>query len=230
MDIRIKLIAPVPVPPEGMAVVERMLQARRRAASPGTVIDFVNLQEGPPALATMADRFLSARAVYPEVLKAPDEGYHAVIVDCTCDQLYPEAADMISVPLVPPLHASLHLAAMLCSRFSIITPTAGQAKLYGRLVQYYGFGGKVVSIRERPLELIGGEAGEEELQAALLKEGRAALEEGAEAVLLGCTALTGDRPLQERLGVPVLAPGDVAVNTAEMLVRLGLRYKACSTL
>ncbi|MEW5920928.1 MAG: aspartate/glutamate racemase family protein [Bacillota bacterium] len=224
MEIRIKLIAPVPVPPQGMGTVERMLQARRRAASPGTVIDFVSLQDGPLSLGSMTDRFLSAQAVYPHVVKAPGEGYNAVIVDCTCDQLYPEAVENLSIPLVPPLHASLYMAAMLCNRFSIITPTRGQGKLYSRLVEQYGFGERVISVRERALDFISGGAAQEDLLSVLLKEGQAALHEGAQVIILGCTALTQDRLLQEILGVPVLAPGDVAVKTAETLVQLGLRY------
>jgi allantoin racemase len=201
-----------------------MLEARRRVAAAGTVIDFVNPREGPAALKTMADRFLSAQALFPEVLKASAQGYNAVIIDCTCDQLYPEAVEKLNIPLVPALHASLHMAAMLSHRFSIITPMAGQGKFYPRLVELYGFSGKLVSVRERAVNFICGEMDEEELFSILLKEGQSALREGAQAIVLGCTALTQNRRLQEELGVPVLAPGDVAVKTAETLVKLELRH------
>ena len=224
MKIKLKLIAPIPVPPEGMGTVEKMLVSRRRVASPETVIDFVTPREGPQVLSNMAELFLSAEAVLPEVLKAPEEGYSAVIVDCTCDQLYPEILEKLSIPLVPALHASLHLAAMLCGRFSIITPMPGQGKVYPRLVDLYGFSEKLVSVQERVVDFISGAVGEEELISILLDEAQIALQEGARGIVLGCTALTLERRLQEKLGVPVLAPGNVAVKTAEMLVKLGLRY------
>ncbi len=224
MEIKLKLIAPVPVPPEGMGAMEKMLEARRRVASPGTVIDFVIPSEGPPVLSKMADIFLSSEAVLPEVLKAPEEGYSAVIVDCTCDQLYPEIRSRLSIPLVPALHASLHLAAMLCERFSIITPMLGQGKIYPRLAELYGFGERVVSVQERVVDFISGAVSDEELISIFVEESYLALQKGAQGIVLGCTALTLNRQLQEKLGVPVLAPGDVAIKTAEMLVKLGLRY------
>ncbi len=225
MDIKLKLVAPYSVPPEGIGTLNKLLAARRRVASPGTVIDFVTPQDGPQGISNMAELFLSSDAVLPEVLKAPEEGYSAVIVDCTCDQLYPEIVKRLSIPLVPTLHASLHLAAMLGNRFSIITPMPGQGKIYPRLVELYGFSRKLVSVQERVVDFFSGKVEDEELISIFVEEGQVALQKGAQCIVLGCTGLTLDRRLQERLGVPVLAPGDVAVKTAEMFVKLGLRYR-----
>lgn len=224
MEIKLKLIAPVPVPPQGMGTIEKMLQSRRRAASPGTVIDFVIPQEGPPALSNMGELFLSSEAVQPEVLKAPEEGYNAVIVDCTCDQLYPEILEKLSIPLVPALHAALHLATMLCNRFSIITPMSGQGEVYPRLARFYGFSERVVSVQERVVDFMSGAVADDELISILVEESHVAMQQGARGIVLGCTALTLEQELQEKLGVPVLAPGNVAVRVAETLVRLGLGY------
>ncbi len=224
VEIKLKLIAPVPVPPQGMKTIEKMLTARRQAASPGTEIDFIIPKEGPATLSNMSELYLSSEAVLPEVLKASHEGYHAVIVDCTCDQLYPEILEKLSIPLVPTLHASLHLAAMLCDRFSIITPMPGQGKVYPRLVKLYGFSDRLISVQERVVDFISGAMCEDELISILVEEGHLALQKGAQGIVLGCTALTLERQLQEKLGVPVVAPGNVAVRVAETLVRLGLRH------
>ncbi len=222
--MKIKLVIPIPIPPQSMGMIERMLEARRRVAGPRTLLEMVVPRQGPPSMVTIADRFFSAQAVFPEVYKAAQEGYDAVIVDCCGDQLYPDALALLPIPLVPPLHSSLQLAGMLCRRFSIITPTPGQADLYRRLVDMYGFTPRVVSVRETPPYYAGECDGEEEFNGLLLQTGQDVLREGAEGIILGCTILTQDRWLQEKLGVPVLAPGDVAVKTAEMLLRLGLTY------
>ncbi len=224
MKIKLKLIAPMPVGQEGMETIEKMLASRRRAAGAETVIDFVIPREGPSSLSNLSELNHSAEAVLPEVLKAPEEGYSAVIVDCTCDQLYPETSKKLSIPLVPALHSSLHLAAMLNRRFSIITPTPGQGKIYSRLVNLYGFSKNMVSLQERAVDFISGKSGDDYILSILLEEGQAALNKGARCIVLGCTALTIEKILQEKLGVTVLAPGNVAVKTAEMLVKLGLNY------
>ncbi len=224
MEIKLKLIAPMPVGQQGMETIEKMLASRRRAASPETVIDFVIPREGPSSLSNMSELNHSAEAVLPEVIKAPEEGYSAVIVDCTCDQLYPETAKKLSIPLVPALHSTLYLAAMLDRRFSIITPTPGQEKIYSRLVDLYGFNNKKVSVQERIVDFISGESGDDHILSILLEEGHSAVNKGAQCIVLGCTALTIEKILEEKLGVTVLAPGNVAVKTAEMLVKLGLNY------
>ncbi len=224
MEIKLKLIAPMPVPPEGRGVIEKMLKARRRAASPGTIIDFVIPEQGPPSLTNSSELFLSAEAIFPEVIKSPDQGYSAVIVDCTCDQLFPEVAEKLTIPLVPALHSSLHLATMLCKRFAIITPTPGQGKIYSGLVNQYGFSKNLVSVQEKAVDFISGESGDEEIASILAGAGQVALQQGAQCIVLGCTALTLESALQKKLGVPVLAPGNVAVKTAEMLIKLGLYY------
>ncbi len=226
MKIRIKLIAPVPIPPEGWGLVEKILASRRQAASADTEIDFVIPQEGPRALNAESDLAFSAEAVLPMVLEAPQEGYSAVIIDCTCDQLYPDITRQLSIPLVPSLHSSLHLAAMLAGRFSIITPTPGQRNIYTRLAQLYGFEKSIVSVQEREVDYTVGNCGADQITSVFLEEGEAARQKGARCIVLGCTALTIEKVLQEKLGIPVLAPGNVAVKVAEMLVQLGLRYNS----
>lgn len=224
MKIKIKLVAPVPIPPEGRLLVEKMLASRRQAANAGTEIDFVIPQQGPRTLGTLSDLALSSEAVLPQVMKAPEEGYSAVIVDCTCDQLYPGITGELSIPLVPAFHSSLHLASMLAGRFSIITPTPGQGDIYTHLASRYGFEKNIVSVQEREVDYAGKNSMDDLIMSAFLEEGEIARHKGARCIILGCTALTIEKTLQEKLGVPVLAPGNVAVKVAEMLVHLGLRY------
>ena len=226
--MKIKLVVPIPIPPQSRGMFKQLLAIRRRVAGPQTSLDMVIPRHGPPSMVTISDRFLSAQGVLPEVMQAAEEGYNAVIVDCCGDQLYPEILDQLSIPLVPPLHSTLQLAGMLCRRCSIITSTPGQAKLYRTLVDNYGFNHKVVSVRETPPCHLNDYPNscnvEDGFKGVLLQTGQEVLQEGAEGIILGCTLLTQDRWLQERLGVPVLAPGDVAVKTAEMLLQLGLTY------
>ena len=58
----------------------------------------------------------------------------------------------------------------------------------------------------------------------LLEQSKLAIEEdGADVLIIGCAMMFGvDKWLQEKLGVPVISPGDVAVKMAEMLVDMKL--------
>lgn len=222
LGARIKVVLPTPVPPEGMKAVERLVSARRRAANPDTTIDVVIPKEGPARLRSLADRFLSELAVYPEVLSSKPEGYDAVVIDCTCDQLADEGWELAGIPVVPPLKASLHVASLVGERFGIVTPNPGASGILWNLVDKYGFRSRVRTIRETDVNLLS-EEGMAGARDAFLHEGMKALNEGTDVIILGCTLFTDDAWLAERLEAPVISPGDIAIKVAELLVTSRIR-------
>jgi len=122
----------------------------------------------------------------------------------------------LSVPLISALQAALGVAGWWADRWAIVTPNRGQASVYRRLVHRYGFHTHVAAVRETAASC---PYGSEEEFSSLVLESRHALEdEGAELIILGCTAFTAEDSLSEVLGVPVVAPGSVAIKAAEMVL------------
>jgi allantoin racemase len=90
-----------------------------------------------------------------------------------------------------------------------------------RKAKAMGFGGKLVSVRAIDIPVLNEDEGM--VEEALLREGKKSVEEGVDAVVLGCGTYFGmEKRLQERLKVPVIDCALAGLKIAELLVRLKL--------
>jgi allantoin racemase len=225
------------------------------AASVGTRVDVVSLLEpGEPESPFLPAMPFYHGALFRRIKQAEGEGYDGVIIGCSADPGLQEAKRMVSIPVTGPLEANLHLAAMLRARVTLMLPAGVEARTrYWDLARVYGLEKKVASIvsvdlhyppqeeclrmmREEPgrlLELIL-EDHKGEVEGRVAEQARAAIvEDGAQAILLGCTFWTGmagilagalagmadpmDSRFAEALRVPVLDPGIGALRVIEAL-------------
>jgi len=206
---------------------EMTLKAFRSYLTSDIELDVVNLEYGPPSIETDYDIAMATPFIVREAEEAEKRGYNAIIIDCFEDPGLHACREAVSVPVVGPGEAALHLASILGKRFSIITvgrkyvlrkPTP---KIYS-----LGLANKFASERSIgvPVLDIGGRR--DEILGLLIDEGRRAIEEdGADTLVLGCTGLMGFREKMEaKLGVPVIYPGEVAVKLAEFLVLSGYAH------
>ncbi|MDI7276270.1 MAG: aspartate/glutamate racemase family protein, partial [Anaerolineae bacterium] len=91
------------------------------AAAPGTEVSVVSLEWGTDAIEVRADDAWAAPGVLSRAIEAEREGIDAVIIGCMDDPGLHAAREAVRIPVVGPAEASMHLAAMLAHRFSIIT-------------------------------------------------------------------------------------------------------------
>lgn len=224
---RIKMIVPVPLPPEALAgFAAQMPEEMKR---PDISIEFAGVRNGTTSLdslfeATMADAFCLEAG-----LRAEEEGFAAVCLNSVSDSGVAALRSRLSIPVTGPGRASFFLAADLAKRFSVVTMWPQWHWIYEKLALETGLGSKLASIRDintRPdtHELL---AGKEEIVFEKLEaECRKAIDEdGADAIILGSTTMhQSHKFLSERLDVPVLNPGLVAYKQCEMLLDLGLSH------
>lgn len=185
----------------------------------------------------------------PIVREACGSGrYDAVVLLGGGDPGFPEAREIgrrHRVPVTANAHAQMHVAMTLGNRFSIIDISETHNAHMAELVVCYRMTHGLASIRNidyplpRPVHrgrpTLRGEAerhaaGESSgmLEAAVAAAVAALEEDGAEVILLGCSAafwLQG--PLQERLAalgweVPVLEGYRCSIEMARLMVRLGV--------
>lgn len=201
---------------------KHMLKTINEVKRPDAKVKVVHLKKGPVHLEYHYYEHLNLGETLEWVRWAEKEGFDAVVVGCFYDPGIREARELVSIPVVFPAETTMHVAATLGHKFSIIV---GRRKWIPRMesnVYIYGLEKKLASFRtiEFTVPRMGQEP--EKLKKAILAEARKAIEEdGAEVIVLGCTGEAGFmKELIRRLKVPVLDPVVTAWKYAEMMADL----------
>jgi allantoin racemase len=161
------------------------------------------------------------------VIEAERDGYDAVVIGCFYDLGLQEAREVSERMVVTaPCESSLLLAGSLGHTFSIIV---GRRKWVPQMhdnVRRYGMDSRLASFRTIDLGVPQYHEDETETARRFHDVGRKAVEgDGAEVIILGCTASAGFyQELQQALGVPVIDSALAAVKHAEYLADLRDRF------
>ena len=218
---RILSIAPVNVAGE---FLERDLVD---AALPCNQIDVVGFSRGPRHVEYHYYETLVLPDVVHTVMEAERLGYDAAVIGCFYDLGLQEGREVAERMIVTaPCEASCLLAASLGSTFSIIVGRRKWIPHMRGTVATYGLESRLASFRALDLGVLDYHADEHETERRFIAAGRQAIEEdGAEVIILGCTASSGFfARLQEVLGVPVIDAAIAAIKQAENLVELRDRF------
>ncbi len=199
------------------------------AASPGTAVSVVTLSWGTASIESYRDHALVVPGILDKAVAAEKAGADAVIIDCMGDPGLYAARELVRIPVVGPAEASMHLAALLGHRFSVLMVLESRLAMLEEQVACYGLAARLASARAFNIPVLSLDQDPEgTLRKVIDTAERAVREDGAAVIIPGCTGLAGLAPriqagLAERgCEVPVLDPPAVAMKTAEMLVSLGL--------
>jgi allantoin racemase len=159
---------------------------------------------------------------------AMSDKYDAIVIGCFYDVGLREAREVSGRAVVTaPCQSSLAIVSQLSNTFSVLV---GRRKWIPKMhenVRVYGYEPRMASMRPLELGVHDFQADRERTCDRLLSEGRKAVEQdGAEALILGCTAEYGfHQTMQDELGVPVidavLAPFKLAELLAETAQKFG---------
>jgi allantoin racemase len=225
--VRLRIVIPV----VGEKWVARVIEAYGRFARPGTQISAVALDKGPSSIESRYDEAIAVPDLLLKLRVAQEEGMDAVLIDCMGDPGLEAAREALSIPVVGPAQVSMHLAAALAHRFSVITVLSQTIPSVYRQVQGYGLIDKVASVRAVEIPVLEMERDTRGLVEALVEEAaRAVVEDGAHIIIPGCTEMIGlASEVQEDLAqrgceAAVIDPPAVAVKMAEALVDMGLAH------
>jgi len=157
---------------------------------------------------------------------AAAQSYDAIVIGCFYDVGLREAREVSGRAIVlAPCQSATAIAANLGNTFSILV---GRKKWIPKMrenVILYGHEHRLASMRAVDLGVHDFQADEEKTCQKLIHEGRIAVEEdGAEVLILGCTAEYGFyKKMQDVLGVPVIDAIIAPFKMAEFMVELGQR-------
>lgn len=126
---------------------EESLDAYRDAAGPGTEVSIVTLDWGTPSVEGHVAESLVTPDIIAKAIEAEREGVDAVIVDCMGDPGVQACREAIDIPVIGPAEASMHLAAILGHRFSVLTVVDSLIPVVENQALRYGVAAKLASVR-----------------------------------------------------------------------------------
>jgi len=182
--------------------------------------------KGPETIESAYDEAYATPPTLELVKKANAEGYDAVVLACFSDPGLHAAREISSIPIIGIEESSLHVAAMLGAKFSIMTPrktriAAKQEEVHIRGMDYF-----LASVRSLDLSVAETDADPEKTKQRIFDVAtKAVQEDGAEVIILGCAGMAGYAPeLEKKLKIKIIDPTAVALKIAEAIVDLGLTH------
>ena len=189
-----------------------------------TKLTVVCPDRGPETIESAYDEAYAIPPTLELVSKANEEGYDAVVLACFSDPGLDAAKEVSAIPVLGIEEASLHVAAMLGARFTVLTPRKERIASKREHVHMRGLSHFLASVRSLDLSVAETDADPAKTKKRIFDVARRAVEEdGAEVIILGCGGMAGYAPeMEEKLRVKVIDPTSAALKIAEALVDLGL--------
>lgn len=190
----------------------------QRSASPDTELLIRQSTHGPSAIEGPYDGAMCLLGLLQSLQNAENEGAMAHIIACFDDTGLDAARSLSRKPVIGVGEAALHFTSLLAQEFCIVTTLARSVPTLKMNVLRYGFERRCPQILASNIPVLELHAPETNARAKIADIIRMAINNGAEAAILGCAGMADFAPsLREELGIPVIDGVDAAVRMAEML-------------
>lgn len=192
-----------------------------RSAAPGTELTVLTAPFGVAYIETRFEALIGGYAA-AQLAAEHHAHYDAVVVAAFGDPGLMALREALPIPVTGLTEAALASACLLGQRISIIAISQRIQAWYREVVESYGLGSRLASIRalNQPLASIGQVQGEHAQALKTLAES-AVDEDGADVIVLAGAPLAGlARTLKGQLPVPVVDGVSSAVRHAETLAAL----------
>ncbi len=190
---------------------------------PDTVLEIVHLEHGPEAIQSEFDEGNVTPFVLQELARRSRED--AVIIYCFSDPALPAAREASTVPVLGIGESSQLFAMGLADRIGILATVDQTIPKIRRKLAARGFSSRFPSVRALNIPVLHYDRPEKILTRVLEVTTSMVNEEGVEALILGCGSLFDIRErLLRTFSIPVIAPGEVALKQAEVIVDLNLSH------
>ena len=227
-----KLAAIIPVVPTNTEAFEAVEHWRlQQHAAPGTEIHVLAVEHGVSVLQCRYDVALAVPGILDKVRAAEAMGCDGVMIDCYMDSGVSAAKELVDIPVVGPVEASVSIMLPICERFSVIAVAPTEIPHQRDVFRTLGVEHRLASIRSIDTGVRGIMAlAPDEQEQLLFGMMRTMVEQdGAQGIVFGCTGVLNlARTLMDRsvetfgYVVPVIEPSIAALKLLEGLVALGL--------
>jgi len=209
---------------------ERRRQAVLKCASPGTEIAFAVIKATFFRRSNSQVNSLSAGPLVAEVAqRAEADRYDAVIPFGTLDAGVELARNLVRIPVVGAGQSVLHLGAQLSNRLGVVAYEEKSIPFMRKQMHAWRVADSVVGIRSVEIPLPESTKNRDAMRIRFIEVARELIDEfDAEIIVpMGVTMVPVQYSPQEfasELGVPVMDALKTSIQTAEMLVRMGLTH------
>jgi allantoin racemase len=204
------------------SMTERMADAARAVARPGTQIEAATVESSVPFIDGWYDETIAAAAVARLVSERAGT-FDAAIIACFGDPGLYAARELTDAPVVGIAESSFLLAISLGHRFGIVSTVDRATPATWDLLRHYGIEARCAAVEPSEAEVLELDDDPSAQLDRMLAAGSRAIAAGAEVLCMGCGAMLSIRTeLERRLGVPVVEAVPAAVAYAEALVSLHL--------
>ncbi|TMA85151.1 MAG: hypothetical protein E6J74_33350 [Deltaproteobacteria bacterium] len=209
---------------------ERRRQAVLKCASPGTEIGFCVIKATFFRRSNSQVNSLSAGPLVAEVAqKAETDGYDALVPFGTLDAGVELARNLVRIPIVGAGQSVLHLGAQLSSRLGVIAYEDKSIPFMRKQMHAWRVADSVVAIRGIGIPLPESTKSRGAMRERFIKVARDLIDNhDAEIIVpMGVTMVPvqySPQEFEEELGVPVMDALKTSIQTAEMMVRMGLTH------
>ncbi|MBW2123535.1 MAG: aspartate/glutamate racemase family protein, partial [Deltaproteobacteria bacterium] len=177
-------------PNTSVRMTDHIRQELVRIKRPDTELAVLCPERGPDTIESAYDEAIAVPPTLDLVRKANREGYDAVILACFSDPGLEAAKEISEIPVIGIEESSLHMAAMLGAKFSVITPRKERIPSKREHVHMRGLDHFLASIRSLDLSVAETDADPEKTKRRVFEVARRAVEEdGAEVIILGCAGM-----------------------------------------
>lgn len=190
---------------------------------PGSSLSASFLPQAVSSTVSDYDQARNAPFILKTVQAAIRDNVDGVFIDVAFDTAL-SAAKSLGTRVVGALEAAVAHARTLCRQFSILAISREEIPVNFRLSREYGFTDLLRSVEPIEIGVLELRADPALTLARLTAAGEQAIASGAQAVILGCTAMGWAAPLlAERLPVPVIDTNLAGLYMLDSQVRLGLK-------
>ena len=223
-DARILYLVPGPLSRgRGVEELDRRRTILQSWAAPGVEVGIAENPDGPGSIESAYEEYLSIPGSL-ELAASLEASYDAMILGCFGDPGLDGFREILSVPMVGPCEASIHVAATLGHKLGIVTVLDSVVEPLRKLARIAGLESRVASVVSCDVPVLELHDGSYD---AVLDGCRKAIADGADTLVLGCMSMAflgvAER-LAEELGVPVLNPARTGLKLAELLVGSGVTH------
>ena len=203
-------------------------------AGEGTELAISHLRGSPPDIDYYYNKHLMETALFEHVMQSEAAGFDAVVIGCCYDPGLRVARELVDIPVVGPLEASMQMAAYFGHNYVVLTDHHKAVPYLEDLVRTSGLGGNCKGVRCINWWVKDMIHDPDAVARDTIVLARAILEDmRAELIIMGCTIVAGcyQRHLMktgDTGGVTIVNPNLLALKMAEGLA--DLRQKGAYTL
>ncbi len=205
---------------------ELILETLSHYASEGTKLDVTHLDACPADMDYFYPKHFVEASLLEAIEKSEEDGYDAVICGCCYDPAVLTARELVNIPVIGPMEASINLLSYYGRTAVIVTDHVKAGSLMKDYVKIYGASERILGfdvINWYVKDMVNDTASV--AQDVVTQTAKSIERTGAEAVILNCTIIAAAYQKYLMMGgtpapFPILNPNLMALTMAEAVGRL----------